>query len=252
MAIDKNDYLALVTSEYQSSTNFLDWLSRLFTPIQDCSTLLEILDHELDLDYAYGAQLDIVGELVGLSRRLNVLVYTSDVGLTWDDTYLGWDVGVWTEGVHEAVLYLDDDTYRLALKVKVANNMWNGSIPDAYTCFESLFGAETTVAIQNNCDMSMELIFYSTKSLLYLSFLFINEYISFRPAGVKCNVHLNDSEVPYFTWDIEETIFKGWDEGYWSDGGYLYVSGVTEGEDYLRGAEGGVLHDTDGYELEPL
>jgi len=236
MAILKQDYIDLITSQYQNSTKFLAWLNKLFTPIQDIATMLEGLDNDFDLDYAIGAQLDIIGQIVGLSRRINCLIYNSEIGFTWDDSNLGWDKGVWTDGVDEAVLDLDDDTYRKALKIKIAANYWDGSIPLAYSCFQNLFGSEVIVAIQDNLNMSMELIIQGTgTSLLVLSYLFLNEYISFRPSGVKVSSHLNDTGVDYFCWDIEEEgLFGGWDEAYWSDGGRLVPTWLyTESEAIL-------------------
>lgn len=246
MDLSASTYLALITSQYQSSSKFLAWLEVLFGVIEDCTSLLGTYTEEFDLDTAVGVQLDVVGELVGLSRIINVTIFKSDVGFTWNDPLLGWNTGIWTSGVNDAVFELDDDTYRLALKVKIANNMWSGSIPEAYESFKTLFGDETTVVIQNNLDMSMELIFFSTKSLLYLSFLFINEYISFRPAGVKCNVHLNDAGVPYFAWNMDTSLFAGWNEGYWSPGGYV---GLAAEGGYLRDTESEILYDTDGSAL---
>lgn len=249
MAIDKQDYLNLITSQYQNSTKFLSWLSSLFGVIQDGTSLLEGMDLKFDLDYAIGTQLDVVGELVGLNRRISIIIYESDVGFTWDDTYLGWDVGIWTEGTGSAIYELDDDTYRSAIKVKIVSNMWDGSIPVAYRCFDNLFGSTMTVAIQNNLDMTMDLIFYSSGSLLYLAYLFLGEYISFRPAGVGCTYHLNDTGHEYFAWDIDEGIFGGWDEGYWSAGGYLVPFGSAMGES-LDMETGFAIHTESGIAIE--
>lgn len=248
MTINKTDYLALITSQYQSSTKFLSWLESLFGCIQDSASLLESMDLKFDLDYAIGAQLDIVGEIVGLNRKINIIIYESDVGFTWDDANLGWDTGIWTEGNNEAIYELDDDTYRSALRVKIVSNMWDGSIPVAYECFNNLFGSTMTVAIQNNLNMTMDLIFYSSGSLLYLAYLFLGEYITFRPAGVGCTYHLNDTGHDYFAWDIEEGMFAGWDEGYWSDGGYLVPFGT--GTEYLEMESGFPIHTESGESIE--
>ena len=231
MAIEKEDYTALITSQYQNSTKFLAWLSYLFQTMQDNATLLEGMDNDFDLDNAVGPQLDVVGEIVGLKRRLSVPVYQSEVGFTWDDEDLGWNVGIWVDGQTDTLLDLPDDVYRQAIKIKIAANSWDGSISHAYSIFQALFTDDSiTVAIQNNLNMTMDFIMMGESSLLAMETLFTREYISFRPAGVDCTYHINATAYPYFMWDIEtEGLFGGWGEGLWSNEDYLITQGLLPG-----------------------
>lgn len=196
MAIDKQDYIDLITSQYQNSPKFLAWLGILFQIPQDIAYIAEGMDLEFDIDHAIGDQLDVVGELVGLNRNLEVLIYNSDVGFTWDDANLGWDAGVWVDTTKTTVVRLDDDTYRIALKIKIAANSWNGTIPHAYEIWTALFGVESQMGIQNNCDMTMDLLIAGTDMANLLYYLFSEGYISFHPAlGVPPPVPLESSNL---------------------------------------------------------
>ncbi len=228
MAIVKEDYTALITSQYQNSTKFLDWLSSgTFQVAEDIASLLEGMDQKFDLDVAVGPQLDVVGDLAGLSRRLEVEIYESDVGFTWDDANLGWDCGIWVEGTSTVLLDLPDDVYRTCIKVQIAANYWNGSIDQAYEIWQNLFGSNPILAIQNRLNMTMDFMMYGDDSIAIISYLFSQEYISFRPAGVGCTYHVDTVTEPFFAWDFDEGdtfLFAGWDVGQWSAGGFLEPS----------------------------
>jgi hypothetical protein len=233
MTISKANYISLITSEYQNSTKLLTWLSDLFQPVQEVCTLLEGFDVAFDIDSAVGPQLDVVGAEVGLSRRLETVIYSSDVGFTWDDPDLGWGVGIWIYASSTTLLDLPDDIYRQALKVKIADNYWDGSIPHMYEMWESLFGDTLLIEIQNNLDMTMFVLIYGDIASYTLAHLFLNDQISIRPAGVDIGYHINPTGHPFFAWGIVHLpMFAGWDEGYWSAGGYLdpfEIEPVVEG-----------------------
>jgi hypothetical protein len=218
----KEYYIGLITSQYQNSSKFIEWLGDLFQPVADIHTLLEVVDPAFELDVAVGPQLDVLGQEIGLSRRLETTIYVSDVGFTWDDPLLGWGVGVWIYAEQTTLLDLPDDVYRQALKVKIADNYWDGSIPQMYTMWEALFGDDLLIEIQNNLDMTMFVLIYGEVASLMLADLFLNDQISIRPAGVDITYHINPTGHPYFAWGIVHLpMFAGWSEGYWSAGGYL-------------------------------
>lgn len=227
----KDYYLRLITSEYQNSTKFLSWLSELFQISIDIQDTIVAIDPAFDLDLAVGPQLDVLGQEIGLSRRLETTIYVSDVGFTWDDANLGWGVGIWIYADQTTLLDLPDDVYRQALKVKIADNYWDGSIPKMYELWESLFHGDLLIEIQNNLDMTMFVLIYGEVAVLMLADLFLNDQISIRPAGVDITYHINPTGHPYFAWGIVHLpMFAGWNEGYWSAGGYLDPFEIPEVE----------------------
>jgi len=59
MAVD--DYVKLITSQYQMSTKYLQWMREVLQPLEDVSTFLSTLDEDFDIETAVGDQLDMLG-----------------------------------------------------------------------------------------------------------------------------------------------------------------------------------------------
>jgi hypothetical protein len=283
MTINKEAYVNLITSQYQNSPKFLAWLRGLVTsdsawfsgsldPIdntgnrkglfgvaQDISSLLESMDNNFDLDVAIGPQLDVVGQLVGLGRQLTVPVLKTDFGFTWDDVNLGWDVGLWTDdiggGSDTEVLNLPDDIYRIALKVKIISNMWDGSPAYLYQMWYNLIGDSILLILQNNLNMTSGFYMFGGPELAIFQSLFDGGYISFSPAGIKTTYHVNSGLGLGLTW----LYHRGTPESYWEqigpnfylrwmstlslagagtvytdNGGYLYFRGALETGSYYK------------------
>ncbi|MDQ2804788.1 MAG: DUF2612 domain-containing protein, partial [Pseudomonadota bacterium] len=108
-------YLALPTSEYRQSANFLAWLAVPIGRLADASACLDSFPAGLDLATAVGAQLDLLGQLVGQARTVGFQP---------------------TNGVSPV---LDDATYRLLLMARVAQNEWNGTIDGLQGVWQTLF-----------------------------------------------------------------------------------------------------------------
>lgn len=124
------DYSALVTSFHRQAPDFMSVVDALTKPLTEIIALQEALVPAFDVDTAVGAQLDIVGLWVGVSRKQTIPI--PNAFFTWDSPDLGWNVGSWkgpfvpTEGI----TLLDDDTYRAVIKAKIGSNYWDGSMAD--------------------------------------------------------------------------------------------------------------------------
>ena len=64
-------YLQLITSEYQSAPNFMAYAAALLKYLDDLSQLLLQMQIAFDLDQAVGVQLDVLGTIIGQSRRFS-------------------------------------------------------------------------------------------------------------------------------------------------------------------------------------
>ena len=64
------DYRTLITSEHQGQPKFMTWLTAATSMIEDAQRFLVSLYLQYDLDRAVGAQLDKLGELLGVPRKL--------------------------------------------------------------------------------------------------------------------------------------------------------------------------------------
>jgi len=219
---DISFYTGLITSEYQNSQNFMTFLSTLAQMIKNIDDCNMTIDAAFDLDEVNGealsgeilldqggdlvldqggnlmtdsqdwsglsvnAQLDILGELIGVSRTVNFQP---------------------TGGVSPV---LDNRTYLLLLKATIGMNTWDGTIDSLAPLWQTLFPGGTIKVIDNQ-DMTMS-VWVSGGFSSIIKDLIFNGYIVPRPEGVLINYIL--AEAPYFGWDEQDSYIAGWDSGH--------------------------------------
>jgi hypothetical protein len=189
-------YQGLITSEYQNSTNFKDFLTEMLTILDDVSSLADglVVDFDLDLSTsspltgAIGDQLDILGEIIGQSREM---VFEPTGGVS---------------------PILDDDTYRVLLKAKILENHWDGRLLSLNQAWQDLFPGGT-IAVADNQNMTLDVIITGEFSSIIVD-LITNGLIVPRPQGVLMTI--NFGSVPYFGFDINNSYIAGFDTGKWN------------------------------------
>lgn len=155
-------YLSLITSEHYNKPKFMSWLSAVLQKVDDINAVANDITNAFDIDSAKGVQLDTIGELVGRSR------------------YLPFQL---TDGSSPV---LDDDNYRVALKAKIAQNQWDGTIPQIYEIWDSLF-PNAQLLIRDNQDMTMHGSIRGELGLQSVELITVG-YIIPKPSGVSVNV----------------------------------------------------------------
>ena len=211
------DYKSLVTSQYQNSPKFLLWLQhllRFLDNVSDCARTF-VIEFALDemwyfFDFtdevgnvitdeegniiqfaifagAEGDQLDILGELLGVSR------------------YLDFDL---TEGGSA----LDDDNYRVLLKAKVIKNHWDGKIGSLYLSWRTIFPTGKIV-VQDNQDMTMTVILVGSFSQTIVD-LITNGLVVPKPEGVGINYIYGTT--PFFGFGQNDAYVAGFGTGHWA------------------------------------
>lgn len=232
------NYLDLITAEHGDKPNFLAAVTAALKGFVDESNMLEGIPGAYDLDTAVGSQLDVVGQWIGLSRRLNAPI--TGVYFAFDTLDVGFDQGVWfgpgdpTEGV----VLLDDTTYRLMLYAKIAANIWNGQFGSLQEILQDIFVSSpgTLVFVQDNFDMSISIgVAGTVPSVLFISLL-SEDYIPFRPAAVLLDgVYATTVDgAPLFGFDVENDYISGFDVGAWGGDG-----STTEHENPVPQIDGG-------------
>lgn len=159
MAIDK--YLNSVTSQHRDKKKFIAWLSSSLTIIDHAYIMTKNIDNDFDLDNALGVQLDMLGQSIGRKRMLTFQPLND----------------------HNPVM--DDETYRLVLKAKVAMNNWDGKTESAYEIWYNTF-KDIGLQIQDNQDMSMTAYVTGYVNQIRQD-LIQHGYIVPKPEGVKIN-----------------------------------------------------------------
>lgn len=179
-----SDYTDKVPSQNAAQPNFLAVLAAVLQPSVDLQNQLEALPGLLDLDVASGDQLDIIGEWVGLTRRLRVPIL--GVYFAFDTVGVGFDAGVWFSGADPSsgLIALDDVTYRQMVLAKIAANTWDGSLGDANAKLLAAFPA-ADVFLQDNFDMTETFILSGTAPSTLFAQLVAQGYIQLKPAAVN-------------------------------------------------------------------
>lgn len=151
-------YTELISNYHASKVLFPQHVDLSTRPLIDINTSLNSLVLAFDIDTAVGKQLDILGEWIGRSRRVNTPL--SGIYFAFDTINLGFDQGIW-QGPYDSddgLLDLSDDIYRLVLKIKIGINSWNGqndTLPEIIN--SAIEGSGIRIAIVDNQDMSISL-----------------------------------------------------------------------------------------------
>lgn len=181
-------YLSLVTSEYRNSPKFIAFLTLLLKKFDDVSQCLVAMNQAFDIDNAIGAQLDMLGAIVGASRT----------------------VGFQPSGGVSPIL--NDTTYRILIKAVAGANQWDGTIDGLQSIWENLFPGGT-ITIADNQNMTAT-IFLTGSFTSIVKDLITNGYIVPNPQTVGFKYIF--STLPVFGFDLDNDLVAGWDKGHWS------------------------------------
>lgn len=181
-------YLNLFTSQYKvQSAKFVLWAQKSWQPVDDLTNCLSFISSNYDLDYAIGVQLDYVGELIGQKRTIGFQPTDSGDSPT-----------------------LDDFTYRLLLKARIAQNTWDGKTASLYPIWQTLFPGGKIV-INDNQNMTATIIVSGTFSSIVKDLIF-NGYIVPRPETVLYTYVTG--LLPIFGADRNDAFIAGADLGH--------------------------------------
>ncbi len=181
-------YSALITSEYRSSPKFMQFVGVILQMIGDINDCAASFDTAFHLDYAVGAQLDILGQIAGISRTLPFQP---------------------SNGVSPVLV---DADYRILLKAIFARNLWSGSKDDLQTIWQQLFPGGKIV-VTDNQSMSATILLTGKFSSVIIDLIKAG-YIVPRPAGVLYNYVLGT--LPVFGFDVNNQYIAGFDQGHFS------------------------------------
>jgi hypothetical protein len=215
---DISEYLDLITSEHNQQPKFVATVSAIVQPVADNKELLKQAYTYYDIDTAIGVQLDAVGEWVGRTRFVslpNVFFSLGVAGLGFSEGSLQ---GPFDSGTYQTKL--DDNHYRILLKAVILNNIWDGSIPDAYAMWDILLAGQTglRLLIQDSGQLSMILALerISTAPIdAVLQAMFSTGELSIKPAGVFISTYIVQNTVnqPLFGLGVQNASIAGFGTG---------------------------------------
>jgi len=219
MAIDITQYTSLITSEHNQRPKFMAMVSLLAQWAVDRQNMLASIPGLYDIDNAVGSQLDAVGLWVGASRNLSVPL--TDVYFSFDEAGLGFDQGTWLGPFDPTtgLVSLPDAQYRILLYANISANNWDGTVPGAYTAWNTIFEPlGYSILIQDNQDMTMYIALIGPSPDAVTLALFTGGYLNLVPAGVGIAGYYFPSipGVPLFGFDAENSAISGFDDGCWA------------------------------------
>lgn len=212
-----SEYTDLITPEHAEKPKFfalVDMSTSAISSIRDLQ--LSYID-TYDLDSAEGAQLDVIGLWVGISR--NVAVPISGVYFSFDTVGLGFDQGVW-KGPFDpdtGITSLPDDTYRILIRAKIGANRWDGSMAGWKAIIDQVFPPETGIFAQDNGDMTMTVVIAGTPPSALFVALLTGGYLPLKPEAIGIAFYFVNSNpgTPAFGFDAENDLVSGFDVGSW-------------------------------------
>lgn len=211
--VDNIDYLQQarerVTWQFEEKVVFDKYLQLLLKQQQDLEQVFTDLLQLRSIDEATGAQLDIIGEIVGQPREL------IDTALVPYFAYLGYPnaqsfgdldnpaLGGYYYSLGDPLAgstLLNDEQYRMFIKAKILKNNTRATPDDVLNFIRFVFNSETNnVIAEGNAEFTVmvgkELSLFEQVLLTYVGYS--NGYPSrflLKPVGVRVNVGTFDSE----------------------------------------------------------
>jgi len=179
-------YLGLLTSEFQNAPNLKAWLSAVLQVVADMNVCAAGANAAFSVDTAVGVQLDVIGAIIGASRTVP---FQPSGGVS---------------------PILDDDSFRILIMAKIAQNQWDGSISSLYTLWAQLFpGGRIVVDDQQNMTA---IIILSGVFTSIVEDMITNGLIVPRPEGVEYTFSF--PTLPIFGFDQNNANVAGFDLGH--------------------------------------
>lgn len=188
MADTNIPYLKLVTSEHSVQPKYMEYVKTFLDMISPDVDIYNDFDVLFAIDNATGDQLDKLGELVGIGRKLPIV--DARIPAT-----------------------LDDNSFRLVIKAKVFKNRWDGTRKGLEDIFEAMFPS-IPYEIVDNQDMSYTVTLINPEADDVFIGLIMNGYILPKPSGVRVEYNIMDTSL--FGWDSDTQFIQGWDKANWS------------------------------------
>lgn len=192
MTASTDYFTGLVTTEHQDKQKYIQTVSLSTQGYADQIALCSQSYDLYDLDNAVGAQLDAVGLWVGYSRFV-ALDHINDVYFSWGIPGVGWGQGIWWEfgDPDHAITEFSDDQYRKLLKLKIACNHFDGTLPTAINIIRMAVADDNCTVTATEGDMSV--VFTITGPISdVMKMVILGGYPPLKPAGINVTYQFSE------------------------------------------------------------
>jgi hypothetical protein len=213
--------ISRVALQYQESPKFLAYLKTLLAAPVELEAVLQKTFLQTDIDQAEGVNLDVLGEIVGISRIVPNSIAVQFFGfqgqpgalIFGEEGYQGTGGRFREDAEPEfATSVLADPDYRLLLKAKILKNHSKGTNEDMLKGLSYLFaqgGMAVQVAVNDWGGMAVQVAV--GRQLTYLEKVLITTLdILPRPAGVRISQRVTYNAANYFGFsDLQGSLTFG-------------------------------------------
>jgi hypothetical protein len=202
-----SEYLSLVPMWNAGRPRFMNTVATLLQPLVDAQDMLAKLTADFDLDTAVGVQLDAVGQWIGRTRYILLPIHGVYFSFDLPAENVGFDKGIWfgPYDTPDGVQRLDDDTFRMVLKLQAIANHWDGTVPSLADELDRVFPGISIVDMGDTPAglMTMDVLIPTNLiSTLLLSIL--EQDFPIKPSGVLVNfIETTLPGTPIFAFDVD-------------------------------------------------
>jgi hypothetical protein len=140
-----------------------------------------------NVDTAVGYGLDIWGQIVGVSRIVQLPIVSTFFGFEEARSWVGFGQGPFYSGESISNSYsLSDDAYRLLIKAKAAANIWDGSIQGLNQILLDLFPGLGNCYVTDGGNLTMTYTFDFPLTSVQLAI--VSSGVLPRPSGVSVSI----------------------------------------------------------------
>lgn len=218
-----------VATQYTESQKFLAYVRALLESSAELEAVLQKVAEQTDIDLAAGVNLDVIGEIVGISRIIPASVQLAFFGFQDNAAALnfgeegaqGIGARFYDEGEpYLATSVLNDPEFRLLIRAKIVKNHALGTNEDVIAGLAYLFGGGMAIQVAVEDIGGMAIQVAVGRPLTYLEKVLItNLDVLPRPAGVRISQRVTYSTTSYFGFDGQNSALSFGEEGQPSVGG---------------------------------
>lgn len=225
-----------IATQYKASEKFRAYIRALMAQSQELEGVFTAIAESRDIDLATGDQLDIIGEIVGVSRLVNGVIVVPFFG--FEGVLLAQPFGeegnLWVGGrFYEegeettGTSVLADPEYRLLIRAKIVRNHSKGTCEDIMNALTYLFDGAPSGIVDDIGGMAIDIGI--GRQLTNIEYALITELdILPRPAGVRINRIINYTSGAVFGFEGQPGVLGFGEEGDPSVGG-IFAEDVTDG-----------------------
>lgn len=166
--MDINGYLNLVPDDNYAKPKFMAFMESILSPLIDCQNVADLSDH-FDINTAAGSQLDVIGGMFGVNRKMNYIPASGNSDMT-------------------------DDEMRAVIKIRISQMIWDGGNDDATKIYSDIMNGIAEFSYYQDSTMHVDITIRGVENIRIGSALNDNDgYLV--PAGVGKEVSIVDDSV---------------------------------------------------------